>query len=212
MLFAKGCFWWIFIPLIIAFSFMILTFYIGMIFLIGLLSFGFITIFFMIFFRDPHRKIGHGIVAPADGKIRDIIFNDTVCFISIFMDLHNVHVNRMPISGQIINMRHFPGKHLRAWRKESDQNERVIIDVSTDIGTIKIIQLAGLIARRIYPYVRKGDTLEKGKKIGIIRLGSRVDIYLPVLKIKSVPLRVGDKVFAGITTIAEINKFKKIMI
>ena len=118
------------------------------------------------------------------------------------MDVHNVHVNRMPINGTISEIIHFEGKHFRAWKKESDLNERVIIDINTNIGKIKITQLAGLIARRIYPYIKKGDKLEKGDKIGIIRLGSRVDINLPYDKIKKVPLKVGEKVLAGVTTIA----------
>lgn len=201
---AKGSFWWLFIPFILTISFIFLTFYMDSLFLIGFFISSIITILFLIFFRDPEREIGNGIVSPADGKIRDIIFNKSTCFISIFMDVYNVHVNRIPIDGKIENINHFPGKHFRAWKKESDENEKVIIDISTKIGNVKIIQLAGLIARRIYPYIKVGNYLKKGDRIGIIRFGSRVDLYLPAIKIKSVPVKIGEKVFAGVTTIAEI--------
>ena len=121
------------------------------------------------------------------------------------MDIYNVHVNRMPIDGSILEITHFPGKHFRAWAKESDLNERVVIDIDTNIGKIKIVQIAGFIARRIYPYISKGDNLKKGDKIGIIRFGSRVDVYLPAKVIKKISVDNKSKVYAGITTIAEIK-------
>lgn len=102
-------------------------------------------------------------------------------------------------------MTHFPGYHLRAWKKESDLNERVIINIDTAIGHVTVVQLAGLIARRVYPYIKDGDTLKKGDRIGIIRLGSRVDVYLPKEKIKSIPVKIGDPVYAGKDTIAVIK-------
>ena len=100
------------------------------------------------------------------------------------MEVNNVHVNRMPLDGRITQMTHFPGYHLRAWKKESDLNERVVITIETEIGEVTVVQLAGLIARRVYPYIKEGDELKKGDRIGIIRLGSRVDVYLPADKIK----------------------------
>ncbi len=161
-----------------------------------------ILVFFLIFFRDPERRIGDGIIAPADGHIRDIKQEKDQYLISTFMEVNNVHVNRMPIDGRIIKMTHFPGHHLRAWKKESDLNERVVITIETPIGEVTVVQLAGLIARRVYPYIKKGDILKKGDRIGIIRLGSRVDVYLPVDKIKSIPVKIGDPVKAGDDTIA----------
>jgi len=100
-------------------------------------------------------------------------------------------------------MTHFPGYHLRAWKKESDLNERVVISLETEIGPVMIVQIAGMIARRVYPYIKKGDFLQKGERIGIIRLGSRVDVYLPAIKIKEIAVKVGDPVYAGVTTIAK---------
>jgi len=164
-----------------------------------------VLVFFLIFFRDPERNIGKGIIAPADGQIRDIKQEKDQYLISTFMEVNNVHVNRMPINGRITQMSHFPGYHLRAWKKESDLNERVAITIETEIGEVKVVQLAGLIARRVYPYIKEGDTLKKGDRIGIIRLGSRVDVYLPVKKIKEISVKIGDPVKAGEDTIAFIN-------
>lgn len=165
-----------------------------------------VLVFFLIFFRDPERVIGEGIIAPADGKIRDIKQEDNQCLISIFMEVNNVHVNRMPLDGRITNMTHFPGFHLRAWKKESDLNERVKITIDTAIGQVTVVQIAGLIARRIYPYIKEGDVLKKGDRIGIIRFGSRVDVNLPADQIQSIPVKVGDPVKAGQDTIAFLKQ------
>jgi phosphatidylserine decarboxylase len=165
-----------------------------------------VLVFFIIFFRDPERTIGDGIVAPADGKIRDIKNENNQILISIFMEVNNVHVNRMPLDGRIIKMTHFPGYHLRAWKKESDLNERVISTVETEIGQVTILQIAGLIARRVYPYIKDGDVLKKGDRIGIIRLGSRVDVILPADKVQSISVKIGDPVKAGQDTIALLKE------
>jgi phosphatidylserine decarboxylase len=202
---AKGCISWVISPIILTILFLFMTIYINTIFQIGFILFLILTIFFLIFFRDPYRKIGEGIVSPADGKISDIKIDNKVCFISIFMNIDNVHVNRMPINGTVLGITHYPGKHFGAWKKESNLNEKVVIDINSNIGKVKVVQIAGLIARRIYPYVKKGDTVDKGDKIGIIRLGSRVDIYLPANIIKKVLVDLQNKVYAGVTTIAEIK-------
>ncbi len=169
-----------------------------------------LTVFFIVFFRDPDRKIGNGIVACADGKIREITeLNDIdigKCYtISTFMNVQNVHVNRMVLDGKIKSINHIHGLHLPAFKKESDKNERVVIIIETSIGLIKIVQIAGTLARRIVPYVKKGDILKKGYRIGIIRLGSRVDVYLPCSKIKNINVRIGCRIKAGEDKIAEIN-------
>lgn len=163
-----------------------------------------------LFFRDPKRDIGKGIVACADGRIRELSnFKDNdvgdCTKISTFMNLYNVHVNRMPLDGTLKNVAHISGIHLPAFRKESEKNERVITIIDTNIGTIKVVQIAGTLARRIVPYIMKGDKLKKGERIGMIRFGSRVDVYLPTKKIKNVHVKIGDMVTAGETTLAEIN-------
>ena len=201
---AKGCLTWVFSPLIL-FILSLIFFYNNSLSFIVLIPIGFITIFFLIFFRDPDRIIGEGIVSPADGIIRDLRIEKNQVFISIFMGITNVHVNRIPIDGTITQINHFKGKHLRAYKKESEFNERVKIDIDSSIGKVQVIQIAGLIARRIYPYIKKNDTLKKGDKIGIIRFGSRVDVFLPTNKIIKINVKINDIVSAGITTLAEIK-------
>lgn len=169
-----------------------------------------ISCLLIVFFRDPERSIGEGIVAVADGKIREIIHlqDDDVgdCLrISTFMNIQNVHVNRMPLSGNIVTLMHHPGGHIPAFQKESDANERVVLLLKTDIGTVKIVQIAGAVARRIVPYVNAGSLVNKGERIGLIRLGSRVDLYLPAQKIKTLMVHMSERIKAGETTIAEIN-------
>jgi phosphatidylserine decarboxylase len=202
---ARGCLGWVFLPILITIIFSFLTLFVDIYFMLGLVLSLIITLFFVFFFRDPDRVIGEDFVSPADGIVRDIQLEKTVCFISIFMNVHNVHVNRMPIDGKILDIVHFPGKHFRAYKKESDLNERVVIDVYSNIGRMRVVQIAGLIARRIYPYIKKGDSLKKGDKIGIIRLGSRVDVYLPAKVINRVTVDIHSKVIAGVTTIAELK-------
>ena len=168
------------------------------------------TGFLFLFFRDPKRNIGKGIIACADGKIREISnFKDDevgdCTKISTFMNLYNVHVNRIPLDGTIKKVTHRQGSYIPAFKKESEKNEQVITTIDTNIGTIKVVQIAGTIARRIVPYIKIGDKLKKGEKIGMIRFGSRVDVYLPTKKIKIVHVKVGNMVRAGETTLAEIN-------
>jgi phosphatidylserine decarboxylase len=161
-----------------------------------------ITVFFLVFFRDPERIIGDGVVAPADGKIMSVEENDSIK-VSTFMNLHNVHVNRAPFDGKIISIEHISGRHVPAYRKESDLNEKVVILMDTEIGRIKIVQIAGVFARRIVPYVKKGDVVMKGQRIGIIRFGSRVDLYLP--KNIEIIVKKGENVLAGKTSIGMIK-------
>ena len=202
---AKGCWSWVAPPLLLSIVFLALCWF-SLWFLVSFILVFCILVFFLIFFRDPERTIAPGVIAPADGKIRDIKQENTQYLISTFMEVNNVHVNRMPLDGHIKTMTHFPGYHLRAWKKESDLNERVKITIETAIGEVTVVQLAGLIARRVYPYIKAGDALKKGDRIGIIRLGSRVDVYLPADKIQSIPVKIGDPVKAGQDTIAFLKE------
>ncbi len=213
MKFAKGSYLWILTPtvilIIVIFSIIIFQFYNTASLFLSILFF-IITILFIIFFRDPNRIIGNGIVSPADGYIRDIYKlrdNDIgECkVVSIFMNIHNVHVNRMPIDGKIIEITHLPGSHIPAFKKESDRNERVITHIDTSIGIVKIIQIAGTLARRIVSYIKKNDIIKRGEKIGLIRFGSRVDLYLPDKKNIKYKVKKGDNIKAGESVVAEIN-------
>lgn len=212
---AKGTKSWIYLSLVpslilfllsfvfISYEFNIVLWFIGCILLL-------LAIFFIIFFRDPDRKIGKGIVVCADGKIREISeLNDkdigkAIC-VSTFMNVYNVHVNRSPFNGVVEDIVHISGTHLPAFKKESERNERVVILLDTIIGQIKIVQIAGTLARRIVPYINRLDKIKKGDRIGIIRLGSRVDLYLPKKSVKKICVRKGDKVIAGEDSVAEIN-------
>jgi phosphatidylserine decarboxylase len=170
---ARGSVPLISIPLILAIIFILLWLLpISIIFLL-------ITLFLLIFFRDPEREIGEGIVAPADGRLTVIEEKHDILRFSIVMGLTNVHVNRAPLDAEVIDIEHIPGKHVIAASKDSDANERFVTTLDTKLGQVKIVQIAGAFARRIKPYIKKGDKLTKGQRIGIIRFGSRVDLYLP---------------------------------
>ena len=211
---AKGGLSWIVISYFFAILFVVISYYVSApvkyvtLFISALLLV--ISFLFVIFFRDPKRKTGEGVVAVADGVIREIADENDIdvgqCTkISTFMNIHNVHVNRMPLDGTVMGITHHSGAHIPAFKKESEKNERVVLLLKTEIETVKIILIAGTLARRIVPYVKKGDTVQKGKKIGLIRLGSRVDIYLPTNKIQTITVNMKDRVKAGEDTIAKIH-------
>jgi len=159
-------------------------------------------LFFMgvYFFRDPEREIGDGIVSPADGKVRAVEDGEGGVFISVFMNVHDVHVNRAPLDCTVVSVERVKGGYVPAYKKESERNERVITTLDTELGEVVITQIAGTIARRIVPYISAGQELEKGQRIGLIRYGSRVDARFPPGSVKPA-VNVGDAVFAGRTTI-----------
>lgn len=184
-------------------------------FYIGFLKLGWVFVvltgFVVFFFRDPNRK-GTGdknlILAPADGRIVKIEkgreHGQDGYWVSIFLSIFNVHVNRMPVSGEIVKYHYNAGRFLPAFRpKASLLNEQNTITIRSQNGLcFQIKQIAGLIARRIVCYVKEGDILESGERFGLIRFGSRVDIFLPSLV--QLTIKVGDKVKGGITTVGKI--------
>ncbi|MCS3923716.1 phosphatidylserine decarboxylase [Methanosalsum natronophilum] len=158
-----------------------------------------IALFFIWFFRDPERNIQYcdqSIVAPADGRVIDIR-GTKVC---TFMNIHNVHVNRVPLSGTVKNIEYSKGGYLPAFCKDSDRNERAEITLDTKYGDIVVTQIAGALVRRIVSYVNVGDKIEQGDKIGMIRFGSRVDVTIP--ESFKITCKKGDKVIAGETILA----------
>lgn len=168
-------------------------------------------LFSLYFFRDPERVIveGPGIAAsPADGTIvrietrRDPFTNEERQCVSIFMSIFNVHVNRAPVACKVESIRYFPGKFFNAsLDKASTDNERCALSVrDAEDKHWTIVQIAGLIARRIVCRTQPGDDLARGQRFGLIRFGSRVDLYLPAGY--SPAVRPGDKVFGGETVIA----------
>ena len=165
------------------------------------------------FFRDPVRSGERGdrvVISPADGKVVMITDVDEPLFmksravrISIFMNVFNVHVNRYPVNGVVRFVERKPGKFLNAANANSSlENEQSSIGIEAGSHRILVRQIAGLIARRIITDSKDGERVRQGDRMGLIRFGSRVDVFLPVGT--SVRVAVGDVVFAGATTIAEL--------
>jgi phosphatidylserine decarboxylase len=151
------------------------------------------------FFRDPEREIAQGrVISPADGVVQSIMpWKDGRTRVAIFMSPLNVHVNRAPLAGTVTSVEHVPGGFVPAFNKESENNERVVWHFDTELGDIEMIQIAGAVARRIVPYIPQGTKVEQGDRIGLIRFGSRVDLYLP--EGVEVAVEVGQKTEAGVT-------------
>ena len=197
-------------PLFILFIIILsISWYFNYSFYFSLVLFMFL-IFGLIFFRDPERNLPNEeniIIAPADGiitKIQNI--NDPQLgeslIISIFLNVYNVHVNRMPINGKFIKVNYVSGKFLAAFdHKSSDENERTEILIDTKIGMIKIKQIAGLIAKRIICYAIEGKRMQIGNRLGFIRFGSRTDLILP--KDVNLEVNIGEKVIGNETIIAK---------
>lgn len=165
------------------------------------------------FFRDPERRGPRGdalVIAPADGRVVHVTEIDEPSFmggrslrVSIFMNVFNVHVNRYPVSGTVAYVHYNPGKFLNAAvEKASLENEQM--SVGLDHGGTRVLmrQIAGLIARRIVTYSQVGDTAHQGDRMGLIRFGSRVDVFLPPNA--TVKVRVGQTTAAGVTVLAEL--------
>ena len=179
--------------------------------------FGIITIWVYYFFRDPDRIIiqdDNFLVSPADGIISGIkeisgpvelgLENQTFTRVSVFMNVFDCHVNRSPVSGKIEDIFYKPGKFLNAsLDKASDENERNYFKIKDNKTQeeIVVVQIAGLIARRIVTQTEKNQELAQGERIGMIRFGSRVDLYFNKRKIM---VKVGQNVIAGESLIAQI--------
>ena len=181
---------------------------------VAAIVFSAIAAFLLNFFRDPHRQGSHrhvDVLSPADGTvvlIKDIpdgeIWQGLTKQVSIFMSVFDVHVNRSPIAGRIVHYRYNPGKKIAAMsHKSSLENEQNLIVMTDDRGaTLAFKQIAGLLARRIVFDKKEGDTLQRGERVGMIKFGSRVDVFLPPTA--TIHVKVGDKPKVAFTVIAEI--------
>lgn len=187
----------------------------------------FLSLGILAFFRDPERVVPQDeryVVSPADGTVvqiaqvappHELVVDDgsgteglapePVTRVSIFLSVFDVHINRTPIAGMVRRLVYIPGKFLNAdLDKASEDNERQLILVERSDGVkIAFAQIAGLVARRIVPFVKPGDTLGVGQRVGIIRFGSRVDVYLP--SDTGSKVMIGQRVVAGETVIAELG-------
>jgi phosphatidylserine decarboxylase len=167
------------------------------------LPFLILAVFCLWFFRDPDRQIPTGTVAvsPADGVVVAIKTDDAQTRISIFLNVFDVHVNRAPIAGRITKIEYRTGKFLVASRPEATlDNEQNFITIEGPAGKVVFSQIAGLIARRIICYKKVGDTVQAGERIGYIKFGSRVDMFLA--REWSIQVKVGQRVAGGSDIIA----------
>ncbi|MDO8446726.1 MAG: phosphatidylserine decarboxylase family protein [Deltaproteobacteria bacterium] len=179
------------------------------------LFFTLLTIFVLWFFRNPGRMIPtdiSAVISPADGTVivteevnEGRYLKERALKVSVFMNVFNVHVNRAPYSGKVVDVIYNKGKFISAnLDKASMDNEQnaVILDIGSG-NRIMFVQIAGLIARRIVCYLKPGDSIEKGKRMGLIRFGSRLDVYLPIDSTLNV--KIGDKVVAGETILGYLK-------
>lgn len=181
----------------------------NIIFIVSVLLF----LFIVSFFRIPYRSLTKGekeVICPADGKvvvIEEIIeeeyFNDKRLQVSIFMSPANVHVNRNPVSGEVIYNKYHKGKYLVAWHpKSSIENERHSVVIKNDKGEVLVKQIAGALAKRIVNYLSIGQEVHQGNELGFIKFGSRVDVILPLTA--KVNVQLNQVVKGGVTVLATL--------
>ena len=173
-----------------------------------------VAVWLVVFFRDPLRPGPRGdqlVIAPADGRVVAIAAAEEPVYVkgpatrvSIFMNVFDVHVNRYPASGAVELVTYHPGKFLHAAHdKASLDNEQASVGIRTAHGPVLVRQIAGLVARRIVTDARPGAAARQGERMGIIRFGSRVDIFLPAGARPQIRVREGERVAAGRTVLAE---------
>jgi phosphatidylserine decarboxylase len=166
------------------------------------------------FFRDPVREGERGdrlVISPADGRVVMITEVDEPIFmkskavrVSVFMNVFNVHVNRYPVTGTVRYVEHKAGKFLNAAAENASiENEQASIGIETGSNNILVRQIAGLIARRIITDSKEGDRVQQGDRMGLIRFGSRVDVFLPATT--KLRVKVGDVAFAGVTVLGDLQ-------
>ena len=166
------------------------------------------------FFRDPNRvplREPGLVVSPGDGEVVAIVRERESAFlrqetirISIFLSLFDVHVQRVPLGGVVTRIVHRPGKFLQAFRPEaSEENEAITMELATPYGPLLVRQIAGIMARRCVNYLETGQEVETGARFGLIRFGSRVDLFLPPTA--EILVTIGTKVAGGVTPVARLG-------
>jgi phosphatidylserine decarboxylase len=179
----------------------------GIVFLIGLALFIFLTAFMAYFFRDPQRTIpseANIIVSAADGRVTRVEERENGKFVSVFLSPLDVHINRAPIAGKITKVEYIVGKKNPATSDEASLvNERNSLTIEGEKMTVVCTQIAGIVARRIVCWSKTGDNLELGEKFGLIKFSSRTDLLMP--DEVEVLVKVGDRVVGGETIVARLN-------
>jgi len=166
------------------------------------------ALFCVYFFRDPSISITQGegiILSPCNGTVLEVGENDKEKFIRVFLSVFDVHLQRSPVAGKVTNVEYKPGKFLKAMEPEAHiVNEQNHITIENENGVFLVKQIAGILARRCVAWVKPGDVLKTGDKIGVIKFSSQVDLHMP----KNVEIKVkkDDKVISGITVFAVLNK------
>ncbi len=172
-----------------------------------------VFLFIVSFFRSPNRDFTeshHQVICPADGKVVVIeeifdteYFKDKRLQVSIFMNPANVHLNRIPMSGEVLYSKYHKGKYLVAWNpKSSTQNERHSVVIQSDKAIILVKQIAGALAKRIVNYLKVGQQVTQGSEMGFIKFGSRVDVLLPIET--TIDVKLNQIVKGGVTVLATI--------
>lgn len=171
--------------------------------------------FFLFFFRDPDRAVPHvssGVLSPADGRVMvagqpsgEATPPGSWQQITIFLSPMDVHVNRMPMAGRVQKVRYHPGRFLPAYRPDAgDLNEHTEIWLDREGETIVVRQIVGILARRIVCRAKEGDTVQAGQRFGVMKFGSRMDVFVPIGS--RVTVAVGDRVVGGESVIAELPR------
>jgi phosphatidylserine decarboxylase len=162
------------------------------------------ALFCVFFFRDPKVEITQGsgiILSPCNGTVMEVKEEGDEKIVRVFLSIFSVHLQRSPVSGTVVDVSHKDGKFLAAWDKRAHlENEQNIFTIQGEDGVFTVLQIAGLIARRCVSWVKPGDVLKAGDKIGMIKFSSQVDIHMP--KSFDIKVKPGDKVQAGITVTA----------
>ncbi|MDR2676628.1 MAG: phosphatidylserine decarboxylase [Endomicrobium sp.] len=196
--------------------FIIIPFILGLILLIMMLWWGiisvicgvlciFVSLFCVYFFRDPDVEITKGdgiILSPCNGTVLEINENKNEKIIRVFLSVLDIHLQRSPVNGKVVSVEHVSGKFLKAMNSQAHiVNEQNIITIENENGKYIVKQIAGMLARRCVSWVKSGDLLCCGDKIGLIKFGSQVDLHIP--KNASIKIRHGDKVVSAITIVAK---------
>jgi phosphatidylserine decarboxylase precursor-related protein len=167
-----------------------------------------ISLFCVYFFRDPSIEITQGeglILSPCNGTVLEVSENEKEQVIRVFLSVLDVHLQRSPVAGKVTNVEYKPGKFLKAMEPEAHiVNEQNLITIENENGTYLVKQVAGILARRCVAWVKPGDVLKTGDKIGVIKFSSQVDLHMP--KNAAIKVKKDDKVVSGVTVFAVLNK------
>jgi phosphatidylserine decarboxylase len=165
-----------------------------------LIALGF-AIFLAVFLRDPDRAPGVDIVSAADGRVREVAAQGERLLVSVFMNVTDVHVNRLPLDGTLVRVEDAGRGYAPAYRPDARSNVQRRYHLSTGLGPVEVVQITGAVARRLVAFRKPGWAGRKGDRLGMIVLGSRVDVLLPAARVVAL-VAVGDRVIAGSTSIA----------